>query len=240
MNNDNSRLNHVPHRSNECNGDSNARSELLLRSESPYVQQMLLYQMLDDDIKRRSQDRVRYMESDLHFKHLQRTTLPHELSSHEIQSATLNIGLANRTNGRLGQQAGTVAANTSKYARRRSANGERGDLTPVQEVHLGANELEHCMGQPDENIIDEDQIDIKDTHIRDAASPSEHRDNHSKLEFQDREAESKRSDHISSTRCQVCLVKELRQDLMNLNKVIQERNEHMQSAKLLLEQRKLE
>lgn len=186
-------IRHLPNGHLHLNQTTTATNEvdMLVHSESAQIQEFRLYRELSREIEKNSNDRVRYVDSDVYLRHNhpQTTSQPLDLSgannSQETQSATLNIGLSSPARQLF---------KTKSSEDERTSDGFHDDHTKHQRRRSEA---------PD--------------------TPHTHAGHHSKSHKANSALVSEEG------HCQVCLIKGLRDDLTQVTKEIQERNEQLSS-----------
>lgn len=162
--------------------------DLLSRSESPRVQQLILHQKLKEEIEKNSSGRVRYVDSELYLRSNLRSPAA------EVQSTTLDIGVASPSKS-TGQSSGKLLPN-----KRISADIPSSKRPEIDQRHAGFGDLG----------LGSTTIEGSDETIRGESQPDK---------------------MMVNKNCQVCLIREVRQDLMNINKIVQERNEQISKLK---------
>jgi hypothetical protein len=207
----------------------NGPLDVLVNSESAHIQEFRLYRELSREIEKNKNSRVRYVDSGIYQRNQQQqqqtpATAPPDSrysnqpsSSSEIQSGALNIG--------PGQVAGSskVSSSNNKVKQSLSSSSAASSSNRTQIQASSSNRFNQ------DN--DEDKISFGGglANNRDDARRTsvEHQNRTIFLDDDDDKAERKAV--FLGGDCQVCLLKGLRDDLMDVTRVIQEKNEQLLS-----------
>lgn len=171
------------------------------RSESPRVQQILLHQKLREEIEKNSSGKVRYVDSELYLRNQERSQAS---AGSEVQSATLNIGLV---------PSSTIQTTT---------NFKQSSRIPINSISSIATTRDSKLSNRD------DQHQQQHHQMAGVSMP---KGDAADMIVSENNGQHRRESNAGSADCQVCRVKEVREDLMKLNKMIQERNVHFSELK---------
>lgn len=199
------------------------------------MQQILLHQRLREEIEKNSNGKVRYVDSELYLRNQELRRSPNcaanLVANSEVQSATLNIGLPSSTTTTTthnNNNAKSAPTTTNKQSALSSSGSNsripitsaitsvasRSDLHRIpssgrDDQQAAAIEASTLPGYSSTDLMPGDNINGIGAHSHNRRS----------------------SRQPVSGDCQVCRIKEVREDLMNLNKIIQERNVHFSELK---------
>lgn len=209
--NDN-RVGHASHhmiRNHSHQHEPSNELDVLASSESAHIQEFRLYRELSREIEKNSNDRVRYVDSELYQRNQQQSTTDPRYSnpscSSEVQSATLNIGPphAGSSKAKVKQSLSSSSSSSSSKTQVQAPSSNR--------FHANNDELERSSygtERPTPNgmrQMNQKQIICNSTS----------------------DENSKHKAIFLDGNCQVCLIKGLRDDLMHVTRVIQEKNEQL-------------
>lgn len=170
-------------------------------SESPRVQQIILHQKLKEELEKNSNGRIRYVDSELYIRNNQRS--PNSgISDLSAKTSKHNqFGGGGNSSPKISKQ--TSIAGAVKASPIDSGNNSSGA------------KLDRDLSSDRTALQDSSSVATKDQLLQD----------------NDRNGCKLQAGGSSSKNCQVCFIKEVRQNLMNINKAVQERNEQISKLK---------
>lgn len=177
------------HHQNQIQRNSTATNsnvvDMLVHSESPQIQEFRLYRELSKEIEKSSQDRIRYVESEIYSR-----------GADGCQQATERYSAPAGSSSERPQRA--IRCTTPQIGAKLKPN-----QSPVKATH----DAPSTSRETNETTLLKSIVDSDGRAAQEAQG----------------------STLVDGGNCQVCLIKELKDDLTNVTRLIQERNEQLTS-----------
>lgn len=166
------------------------------------MQQIILHQKLKEELEKNSIGRIKYVDSELYLRNNQRSPNPGISEASGKASQTNQIGSGSNGSPKISKQASI--ASTVK-------------VSPILDGNNSSSVAR----------IDRDLLSNKNVQQDSPFVPTKDQ----LTQYNDRANSKQQTSSSSGKNCQVCFIKEVRQNLMSINKAVQERNEQISKLK---------